>query len=239
MSQWDVANSVKDIEAIGAVPHRPRLMPLKGWGMTAVLTLLVVGLSSFFLPLIRVSPAVMNQTEWSPFETLLGLLAGSLHFEILQNPFFFPLAPIEIAAVYLAMLSTLFLVLARVAQQFTLSVAFFVASLFLAVGRVDARSAYQFLALREKFGVSFTYDLECIFYNGASQHLPGQIGRVDCSELLNILLCISVILALIAFRSWLNDWYDGTGELPLRTSSGRKLNEPGKVESEQRGLLNE
>jgi hypothetical protein len=140
----------------------------------------------------------MNQVQWSPFDTFYGLYRGTLHFDFVRGPYFSPLAPIELAAVYLALLVALSMNLARIRGQLFMSATFLIASLCLAVGLTHGRTS---IYAGPRFGDSFTYDLECVFYKDASQHLPGSFGHVDCSRLLTILLAASLVLV---FVGWFN-----------------------------------
>jgi hypothetical protein len=83
-------------------------------------------------------------------------------------------------------------------RQFLLAVTFFVTSGLLAVGFFTGRTS---TFGRPRFGGSFTYDLECVFYKGASQQVPGYFGHVNCSQLLTVLLAASLALML---SGWFN-----------------------------------
>jgi hypothetical protein len=186
-------------ESAKSTQHSPWLNPFAIKREHVAFVFLAIGLSSFFMPLITVDPAVMNQTRWSPFHTFYALYEGNLHFEFVSGPpyYFFPLAPFELAAVYLAMLWALFAV-AYPPRQFLLAVTFFVTSGLLAVGFFTGRTS---TFGRPRFGGSFTYDLECVFYKGASQQVPGYFGHVNCSQLLTVLLAASLALML---SGWFN-----------------------------------
>ena len=160
-----------------------------------------IGLSTVFIPLIKVQPAVMDRMDWSAFETLYELCNGTLHFDFVRGPYFFPLAPIELAAVYLALLVALLLLLARIPGRLFMLVTFFVASLCLAVGLTHGRTS---IYAGPRFGDSFTYDLECVSYKDASQHLPGYFGHVNCTQLLAALLSVSLGITLTSWFSNIN-----------------------------------
>ena len=121
--------------------------PGKGWQKSfggkrssILLIFICIGLSTAFIPLIKVQPAVIDRMDWSAFETLYELCTGTLHFDFVRGPYFFPLAPIELAAVYLALLVSLSLLLIRIPARLFMLVTFFIASLCLAVGLTHGRT---------------------------------------------------------------------------------------------------
>jgi hypothetical protein len=192
-------------ESAKSTQHSPWLKPFAIKREHVAFVFLAIGLSSFFMPLITVDPAVMNQTRWSPFDTFCGLYTGNLQFEFVpgQPRYLFPLAPFELAWVYIAMFLALFAV-SRPSRQFLLAVTFFVTSGFIAVGfSTGGGKVLGPLPMVEGplLNNSFSYDLECVFYKGASQQVPGYFGHVNCSQLLTVLLAASLALML---SGWFN-----------------------------------
>ena len=64
------------------------------------LAFLGIGLSSFFVQLIRAAPSVMGRTRWSLFSIVWQISHGKLQHSI-TDPF---IAPIEIAVIYLLLI---------------------------------------------------------------------------------------------------------------------------------------
>lgn len=70
------------------------------------LLLVATGLASFFLPLVKTNPEVMNQIEWSPYEMATYAYQARL-VRSLNDAYAFP---VEIATVYLLLLLALYVI---------------------------------------------------------------------------------------------------------------------------------
>jgi hypothetical protein len=108
---------------------------------------LALGLCSFFEPLIKVDPAVMNRTRWSPFTIARELYQGNLAHSVSDVLF----APLEVGGIYLLFLAALIAVLSSRSQKFVLTIGAIGAALCLEVfdfGDIDfERLFYGFVGL--------------------------------------------------------------------------------------------
>ena len=151
---------------------------------------LALGLCSFFEPLIKVDPAVMNRTRWSPFTIVRELYQGNLAHSISDVLF----APLEVGVIYLLFLVALIAVLSSPSQKFVLTIATIAAALCLEVSD------------------SGDFDFEYLLYGFVGLHrgAPKTIEEVirrsaDIRELGYVLLLVCGVLVFICLHENMDD----------------------------------